>query len=182
MYAHDPELIRACLKGDQAAWNELVKRYSRLVYSIALNTGLTAADADDIFQNVFMIIYRRLETLRDDKLIVAWIIRITYHECQHLYKRNPHAKELDENIVDDNELPQEQVELWEKRFLVHQALDQMDPNCRNLLEMLFFEIPTPSYQTIASRLGIPEGSIGPNRARCFKKLETILAAMGFHFD
>ena len=61
----DSRLIQDCLKGRQAAWDELVERYSRLIYSIPLRVGLSHSDADDVVQIVWGIVLRRLETLRE---------------------------------------------------------------------------------------------------------------------
>ncbi|HYN88697.1 MAG TPA: sigma factor, partial [Ardenticatenaceae bacterium] len=73
VYRSDPALIQACINGDQSGWNELVDRYGRLVYSIPQRYGLSATDADDVFQNVFTIVLRRLESLRDQTRLSAWL-------------------------------------------------------------------------------------------------------------
>lgn len=182
MYRNDPDLIKACLNGDEAAWNELVERYARLVYSIALRYGLSSIDADDVFQNVFTIVFRRLSSLRNQKLLAAWLITITSRECQRLRRRNPEAIEMDESIPDGGHLPHDEAQILERRHLVRTALDQLDPRCRELLIALFLDPSEQSYEKIASRLGMPVGSIGPTRARCFKKLEAILGEMDIDFD
>jgi hypothetical protein len=51
----DPELIEACLKGSGQAWEALLVRYQRLIYSIPLRYGLTESDANDVFQNVSVL-------------------------------------------------------------------------------------------------------------------------------
>lgn len=178
MYRTDSELIQACLDGNESAWYELIDRYKRLIYSIPLRQGLSMADADDVFQNVFTIVFRRLETLRNQKLLAAWLIRITYNECQHLRKRMPATGEIPETLADPQLPAQEEVEVLERHHLVHQAMEQLDPRCRELLTALFLSSPAQSYEQIAGRLGIPTGSIGPTRARCFKKLQAILDEMG----
>src|SRR6185436_6104364 len=63
----DAELVRHCREGDADAWNELVERYSRYVYAIAVRGfRLSDEDAEDVVQDVFTRIYLRLDTLRDD--------------------------------------------------------------------------------------------------------------------
>ena len=178
MYRNDSELIQACIKGNELAWHELVERYKRLVYSIPLRQGLSATDADDVFQNVFTIAYRRLDTLRNQKLLAAWLIRITYNECQHLRKRSPATNEIPETYADPTPLAEDEVELIERRHLVRVALNQLEQRCRDLLTALFLAPSPQSYDEIADKLGIPTGSIGPTRTRCFKKLQTILVEMG----
>lgn len=181
-YQGDPELVRACLDGEEAAWKELVARYSRLVYSIPLRYGLSSIDADDVFQNVFLIVHRRLHTLKHKDLLASWLITITHREANRLGQKLPSFAELDDSLSDGADPPQDLVERWERQHLVHQALAQMEPRCRDILTTLFLDSTPTSYQALAARLGITAGSIGPTRARCFKKLQAILLAMGIEFD
>src|SRR5215510_4541937 len=78
----DAELVRACRAGDSEAWNELVERYSRYVYAIAVRGfRLSDDDAEDVFQDVFTRIYLRLDTLRDDSALRPWIAQLTRRRC-----------------------------------------------------------------------------------------------------
>jgi len=177
-YADDSILVQNCLAGDQAAWKELVNRYGRLVYSIPRKYGLSVADADDVVQNVFSIVLRRLSSLRNEKTLAAWLITVTCRESWKLGKEREVTEELVESFSDDGMPPHEQVLLWERQHLVRQALAQLGEPCQSLLTALFLDPNEPSYQEVATRQGIPLGSIGPTRARCFKKLEAILVDMG----
>ena len=78
---NDAALVHACLAGDQRAWDELVERYGRLVYGIPRRMGFSAADADDVFQNVFAILLRYLSDLRDYTRLAAWLVTTTRREC-----------------------------------------------------------------------------------------------------
>ncbi len=182
LYQSDPDLVRACLDGNELAWKELVERYSRLVYSIPLHYRLSAADADDVFQNVFLIVHRRLRTLKDHGLLAPWLITVTHREAQRLCKRSHSETELDDAMSDGADPPQDLVERWERQHLVRQALAQMEPRCREILTALFLDSDPTSYENLAARLGVTVGSIGPTRARCFRKLQAILHAMGVDFD
>jgi RNA polymerase sigma factor (sigma-70 family) len=117
--------------------------------------------------------------LRNQKLLAAWLITITWRESRRTIKRTPVQEELDENLEDDQSPPLDQVQRWEQQHIVRQALRQLESPGRELLTSLFLETPTPSYREIAERLQMPVGSIGPTRARYFKKLEAILLSMGF---
>jgi RNA polymerase sigma factor (sigma-70 family) len=174
----DPVLVSACLNGDETAWQKLVERYGSLVYSIPRRLGLSAADADDVFQNVFLVAFRRLSSLRKHDSLSAWLIKITHRECLHFLRRTPDYAELAEEILDAAAAMPDEVELWEKRVLVREALNRLDPRSRALLQALFFEVVTPSYVEIAERLGVALGAVGPTRARSLRKLETILTSMG----
>ncbi|MDP9470292.1 MAG: sigma-70 family RNA polymerase sigma factor [Chloroflexota bacterium] len=178
-YRSDPALVQACIDGEEGAWYELVERYSRLVYSIALRNGFPAADADDVVQNVFLIALRRLTGLRDQTRLSSWLITTTYRECWRLRRREPAQDELDEALPDAGEPVGADLLRWEREQQVHEALGRIDERCRELLSALFLEEDESSYAVIAERLGVPVGSIGPTRARCFKKLEKALGQVGF---
>ncbi len=178
-YRSDPALVQACIDGEEGAWFELVERYSRLVYSIALRNGFPAADADDVVQNVFLIALRRLTGLRDQTRLSSWLITTTYRECWRLRRREPAQDELDEAVPDAGEPVGAELLRWEREQQVHEALGRIDDRCRELLSALFLEEGEASYAVVAERLGVPVGSIGPTRARCFKKLEKALGQVGF---
>ena len=69
--------------------------------------------------------------------------------------------------------------LVEREQAVRQGLRQLDDRCRELLTALFFDPAEPGYDQIAARLRMAVGSVGPTRARCFRKLESILHRLGF---
>lgn len=176
-YCSNPALIQACVNGDQGAWNELVERYGRLVYSIPLRSGLSETDADDVFQNVFTIVLRSLESLRDQTRLSAWLITTTHRECWRLAKRSKPYDELDEELIDTRTSASEQVHQRERHECVREAISHLDPPCRELVTFLFLDASDPTYEEIARRLDMAVGSVGPTRARCFKKLEAILIKM-----
>ncbi len=174
MQRDDAQLVRDCLNGQRGAWNELVRRYSRLVYSIPLRMGLSAADADDVTQTVFGIVLRKLATLKDHSRLASWMIRTTYRECWGVGRAARSARPLEDDVVDVSSPPADELARWERQHRVRTALETLDERCRKLLEALFFSREEPSYAQIAADLNIRVGSIGPTRARCFKKLESLL--------
>lgn len=180
VHLSDPLLVRACLAGDEAAWEELIDRYGRLVYSIPRRLGLSESDADDVFQNVFVTLLRNLGSLRDQTRLSAWLITTTRREAWRLGRAGSRRAEdeLNESLPADDPAALDDVVRWEREQGVREALRRLDDRCRELLTALFLEPATPSYEVIASRLGIPVGSIGPTRARCFKKLDAILRELG----
>jgi RNA polymerase sigma factor (sigma-70 family) len=181
MHRSDPELIKACQRGDQSAWNDLVDQYGRLVYSIPRRYGLSDADADEVFAGVWATAFRKLDDLRDDTRLSAWLITTTHRECWRIGKKRGTYKQLDATIADVSGPSTEQAQTWERQHQVRTALQQLGGRCEELLTALFLERggAEANYESIARRLDMPVGSIGPTRARCFKKLQTILEEMGF---
>ncbi len=172
----DAALLNACLSGDEAAWTELVNRYTRLVYSIAFKTGLNEQEAADVVQNVFTIVLRRLESLRHVDRFSAWLITTTHRESWRA-RRARREQPLDDKfeVMDPDGLVDAQVIKWEHASLTHEALRRLDERCRRLLELLFLREARPAYETIASELDMAVGSIGPIRARCLNRLKGHLA-------
>jgi RNA polymerase sigma factor (sigma-70 family) len=78
----DARLVARCREGDEAAWNELVTRFSRYVYAIiGQGFGLRAENAEDVFQEVFARAYQHLGRLREDEAIRPWLAQLTRRLC-----------------------------------------------------------------------------------------------------
>src|SRR6185436_10226299 len=78
----DSQLVARCRAGDEGAWAELVERFSRYVYAIAVQGfRLSDADAEDVFQEVFARTYERLDALRDDSAVKPWLAQLTRNLC-----------------------------------------------------------------------------------------------------
>lgn len=174
------ELVAQCLAGDQGAWNALIDRFSRLVYSVPREYRLCEANADDVFQAVFQRLYQGLSTIRDPNRLPAWLVRTAQRECWRIGRRHrcSTAKSI-EGVDAHSESPAELAMRLEERQRVREAMAQLPKRDRALLTALFFEQDRADYASIAHRLDMRLGSIGPNRARAFKKLEQILIANGF---
>jgi len=172
----DAELVRACLERDQAAWNDLVERYARLVYSTARQWGLGPDDVDDAFQAVFMTLFQRLASIREVDRLASWIITTTRRECWRLSRRQPGSSAVQTEPTGD--LAEADPAVIEERHLVWLALEELGGPCEQLLRALFARGEGEGYARIAARLGMEIGSIGPTRARCFRKLERILTRLG----
>lgn len=175
----DAQLIAACLDGQQNAWEELVNRYSRLIYSIAFKSGLNAEDAADVVQNVFVTVLRRLETIRERDRFSSWLITTAKRESWHL-KSGKKDYNLDDEIdvVDQAESTEESMIAWEQAHLTRLAVNHLGDRCQRLLTAIFLTENRPSYQEIGEDLGIAVGSIGPIRARCLKQLREHITQLG----
>lgn len=182
-HTQDAALLAACLTGNEDAWSQLVERYTRLVYSIALKSGLSEQDSAEVVQNVFIIVLRRLESLQDASRFSAWLITTTHRESWRLKKSlREHALNDDFELIDDDDGPAAQVVAWDEAAIVHRALHRLDGRCRQLLTLLFLDGSDPGYKEISANLGISMGSIGPIRGRCLKRLKVILAEYGVSED
>src|SRR5438046_1472901 len=87
----DTLIIDACLEGDEKAWQALVNRYKRLVYSIPIKWGLSTEDAVDIFQAVWLDCFRQLSALRNMERLQPWLIRVAVRKC-HRFSSDKRAR------------------------------------------------------------------------------------------
>jgi RNA polymerase sigma factor (sigma-70 family) len=180
----DAELIEACLEGSGQAWEALLVRYQRLIYSIPLRYGLHLHDANDVFQNVSLLLWENLGRLRDRSRLGAWLSVTTRRECWRLLRQHRQQAVASEGSALDEHIPagpqsEETFLRMERQSQVRAAIEHLELPCRELLTMLFYVEPRPAYSQIAERLMLPEGSIGPTRSRCLDKLMKILENMGF---
>jgi RNA polymerase sigma factor (sigma-70 family) len=166
----DARLVARCREGDQAAWTELVNRFSRYVYAIiGQGFSLRAQDAEDVFQEVFARTYQHLERLRDDEAIRPWIAQLTRRLCiDHIRARS--REELTDEQVEPAELD-ETLGRLEEALAVHEALAGLPEHCREILDRFFAR--DESYQAIGSALDIPAGTIASRISRCLAKLREV---------
>ncbi len=181
----DSNLIASCLKGDASAWEALIQRYQRLIYSIPLKARLSKDDAADIFQSVCLKLYEKLASLRDHEKLSSWIITTTTRECWRLSNRQRKERPADglsseeadeklQQLVADSPLIDEQRIMLEQQQAVRQAVGALPERCKGLLTMLFYKKDDLSYTEIARQMDMPVASIGPTRARCLEKMRKLL--------
>jgi RNA polymerase sigma factor (sigma-70 family) len=167
----DRELIDACLRGEQRGWTQLVSKYERLIYSVARVLCPQPEDCGDVFQQVCLALYQNLRKLRSDKTIPAWLITVTRREAYALIR----VKKRQANIDPCETVSEKPIRIIKRELEVEMALEKLPPRCRDLINLLYFDVDGLSYATIADRMGIPVASIGPTRARCLEKLKKLLA-------
>lgn len=183
MEDNDVQLVLACRRGDQLAWERLIRRYQRLIYAIPLRAGLDADHAAEIFQEVFTTLFQKLHDLEQPEKLHAWLVTTTRRKTLHAISKaqvqqshviSDEEPEVSISIRDEAPLPDEQLLILEEQHRIRMALSSLDDRCKTLLQLLFYVSEPPSYADIASSLGLPEGSIGPTRARCLAKLLRML--------
>jgi len=179
-------LVVRATEGEQAAWDEIVERFSPLVWSICRRFRLSDADAHDVGQNVWLRLVEYLPSLREPAALPGWLATTTRRECLRVQRLSwQHEKQLAQPEIDlpaDEETTQ--VDRWliadERDSALRTAFAQLGKRCQQLLAMLMRDPPEP-YAKISTDLSIPVGSIGPSRARCLDQLRgspTVAALIG----
>ena len=184
MKPSDEALIQACRQGDETAWETLVKRYERLVFSIPRKAGLDQERSAEVFQQVFAILVEHLDRIEQPDRIAAWLVTTARRETWRFSQQEPFTHPLGNDgsgteppyLASDDPLPDKIVQQLEEQNEIRLALAELNGRCRRLLSLLFFGPDPPSYAEIAAEMDISEGSIGPTRIRCLKKLRRLLAS------
>jgi len=179
----DTRLVRECLGGGEQAWCALISKYKNLIFSIPLKYGFSPEDSTDIFQAVCLDLLSELPKLRKVKALPKWIMQITAHKCFHRRQQERRTEVSDPNDkLFERRTPARAEGILreaEDEQGLRQAMSELTPRCRQLVQMLFYDEPARPYQEIAEALGIAVGSIGFIRQRCLERLRKRLLEAGF---
>lgn len=170
-------LVRSAASGDRAAWEALVDRYARLVYTVARGFRLDDADVADVSQTTWLRLVEKLDQLREPGSVGAWLATTARREALALL-RSRREVSLPESTRSEP-VDELQPEPWQR--LVAEETDaelwhayrKLSLRCQELLRLLVFE-PVGSYAIAAAALSVPIGSLGPARARCLATLRALL--------
>jgi len=180
----DPELVSLCLKGDSLAWEALIARYRRLIYSIPVRFGFMGADCSDVFQAVCLDLLSDLPRLREPRALPKWLMQTSYHKCLRVKKQrldrldDPTEIEARPETTTD-EPPEEMLYQLQREQVLRDAIAALPARCHELIGLLFFAEPPRPYQEVAKQLKLATGSIGFIRGRCLKLLRQRLEKKGF---
>jgi len=173
-------LVRRAAHGDARAWEGLVGRFGRLIWSITRDFKLVESDAADVFQTTWMRLIEHIGRIDHPDRVGSWLAATARNECLRSLaarKRVVLAHEDDpfdgqaahEPEIDEGLLAAERAEV------VREAMTHLPRRWQRLLEMLMAD-PPASYAEISDELGLPVGSIGPTRGRCLARLRVLLEA------
>lgn len=91
----DSELINKTLSNDLFAFDQLMKRYERLVYKVCYGFGKSKENALDITQNVFLKVYQKLSSFKGNSTFKSWLIKISYNEGVNWVRKNQKFRKND---------------------------------------------------------------------------------------
>jgi len=167
-------LVRRCITGDAAAWEEIVQRYHRRIYNICYRFTGSGTDADDLTQEVFIKMYRTLNTYDAERgALMTWVTTITRNLLVDHFRKSRQerltdsldtpaseqedAMPLSERIPDRGPAPDSKVESRETGEAVHQALQRLSPDLREAV--ILRDLQDMDYREIATVLRVPEGTV-----------------------
>jgi RNA polymerase sigma-70 factor (ECF subfamily) len=167
-------LVRRCVAGDAAAWEEIVQRYHRRIYNICYRFAGSADDAQDLTQEVFIKMYRTLKTYETERgAFMTWVTTITRNLLVDHFRKSKQdrmtdsldaapsehedAMPLSEQIRDGALPPDARSQSREVKETVHRALQKLSPDLREAV--ILRDLQDMDYKEIATVLKVPEGTV-----------------------
>jgi DNA-directed RNA polymerase specialized sigma24 family protein len=161
MTPSDTALVSACQEGDIQAWERLVLRYQRLVYSIARQAGLPKESTANIFLRVFRRFVEAIHSPEQPEQVRNWLILTAQQETLR-------AAQLESGLAQN--LQAEALTTLEEQQLVRQAWSELEQPCRQLLQLLFYSDEQFSTAQLAVLLHLAEERILPMCVQCLGQL------------
>jgi RNA polymerase sigma factor (sigma-70 family) len=181
----DPYLVQGCLSGNERAWEALIEKYKKLIYSVPIRWGFSQTDASDIFQSVVAELLSHLRELREPKAVAGWLLQVASHKCRQWKLEQAResvfgeSQPVPEVTMASGPTPEALYHDVRREQVLREALIAVPQRCRELIHMLFFEDSPRPYPEVASSLGVATGSVGFIRRRCLDRLRKYLLEAGF---
>jgi RNA polymerase sigma factor (sigma-70 family) len=173
-------LMRRAAEGDRQAWERLVDKYARLIWSITGEFRLVESDAADVAQTTWLRLLEHIDRIEYPDRVGSWLAATARNEClRSLAARKRIVLAPDDEVLTDaaGSSPEvdERILADERAQVVRDAMSHLPRRWQRLMELLMADPPT-SYADISSELDLPVGSIGPTRGRCLARLRVLLQA------
>ncbi|HYT68921.1 MAG TPA: sigma-70 family RNA polymerase sigma factor [Vicinamibacterales bacterium] len=154
----DREWVARCLRGDASAFEPIVRRYQRVLFSVAYRILGNYEDALDATQNAFVRAYEGLDGYDPNRRFFSWIYRIVVNECLNVRRaRKPIEPLTDEVEADPADGPLRGVEALERSTLIDTALVKLSEEQRLVVVLRHFA--DLSYSEMSEALGVPEKTV-----------------------
>jgi RNA polymerase sigma factor (sigma-70 family) len=173
----DADLLQGICARDDQAWNQLVNKHGGRLWAIARSYGLSSDAALDAVQGTWLMLLDHADRIHTPEALGGWLAQVVKHEAIRVSKDRQRQVERAEKLghrtrleVDPDE---DSVVLRDELAGVSAVFGRLSERCQQLLRLVFSS-ESLSYEEIADVLGVPQGSLGPTRARCLKKLRSFL--------
>lgn len=185
-FAADFQLAQEAARGDREAWETILRKFGPSLSSLIAQYGL-AHEQDDILQDIFLLLWRRIDSFRGDSALKTWILRVAINYLNN-YRRRVDAKRRREVATDtlgpsdgqfdvpgaEDLSPEHQLERKTLRETLQAALDRLSPSRK--IAVLLRDLQELSYEEIAAILGIPAGTVKSRVARARMDLAALLTS------
>jgi RNA polymerase sigma-70 factor (ECF subfamily) len=167
-------LVRRCVAGDAAAWEEIVRQYHRRIYNVCYRFAGSAEDAEDLSQEVFIKMYRTLASYDAGRgSFTTWVTTVARNLLVDHFRKtkqdrltdsldatpadDPGGRTLADQIEDRSAPPDARLRSREAGEAVHQALQKLSPELREAV--ILRDLQDMDYKEIALVLKVPEGTV-----------------------
>ena len=182
----EPDLIQRCLEGDATAWDTLVRVYWKRVFNVAYKFVARFDEAEDLTQEIFVKVFRALPTFDRRASFETWLTKVCRNLCIDRYRRRRREEErftdeVDPDTIQIDELvsrPDATLEQRDEIAMVRRALAKLDPTYREAVALR--DVHDLSYEEIARRLQLPEGTVKSRISRGRKELARHLRLLQEH--
>lgn len=176
MASDDSGLARRASEGDEVAFEEIVRRHERAVYSVAYRMVRSHDDALDITQTVFIRAYRKLHTFKPGHRLFSWLYRIAINESISHLRRSRQTSELDCELVGGSDPGMLSAERSEESERISEALVGLPVDYRVVVVLKYFL--DLSYREIGEIVGIPEKTVRSRLFTARERLRVLLRGLG----
>jgi RNA polymerase sigma factor (sigma-70 family) len=179
----DARLVAECLSGNEEAWSLLIEKYKALIYSIPVKYRLPPHEAADVFQATCAELLTRLPELREPRALPKWLMQVAHHQCLRCKQQQQRLVSRDTEpglpVPETPAVAESLLQQTQEEQLLREAMAALSPQCRRLVELLFFESQPRPYAEVAAELSLAVGSIGFTRQKCIERLRRHLDDLGF---
>ena len=166
--SQDQSLVGRCLRGDEAAWEELVRVHTRQVYGLCFRFTNSGSEAQDLTQEVFLRVFRTIKSFRSTEgSFTTWLSRVTRNLLIDHYRRTRQERVtdsieeqlplLEEEGAAASVRPDHQLAGREASEILQLTLQKLSPDLREAV--ILRDLQELEYREIADVLGIPEGTV-----------------------
>ncbi|MGH3899421.1 MAG: RNA polymerase sigma factor [Pseudonocardiaceae bacterium] len=182
----DADLLRRIGEGDPAAWEEIMRRYGKLVSVTVRSCRLQDADTLDAVQMTWLRLAENVHQVQLPERLGGWLATTAHRECLHILRHrvklvSEPVEAVIETVADSLGGPEQRVIRIDTARTLWKLVGELPPRRQTLLRELFSDNPRP-YAEVAHVAGIPPGAIGPTRARALQQLRCSLEQHGIGPD
>ncbi|MFD1151376.1 RNA polymerase sigma factor [Saccharothrix hoggarensis] len=165
------ELIFRARAGDASAWNEIVRRYARLVWAVPRSHRLSPDDAADVCQAAWLALAENLARIERPERLGAWLVTTARREALTVLRLRGRERVVHDlgDVPDDALSPEDTALAGDAGPRLWRAYVTLTDRCREILRLAAFA-PDLTFAQVAAAVGVPVNSLGATRGRCLAVL------------
>ena len=168
-------LVNRCRRGDPGAFEEIYRRHSPRVYSLAYRLTGSLADAEDLLQEAFLLVHRKLDSFKGDSALGTWIYRLATNCCVDFLRSRQHREEQATDTLDEAlpPAPRAAGAIRVEHLDLERAIARLPPGYRSAF--VLHDVEGFGHSEVAAMLGIAEGTSKSQVHKARMRLRDLLA-------